>query len=199
MLAKRCFDLWFTIPGLLILSPVLLLIAVWIRLDSKGPVFFRQERVGLDGMPFFIFKFRTMCVDAPLRGSQITVGADPRVTVSGRFLRRYKLDELPQLFNVLIGEMSLVGPRPEVPRYVMEYGDAEKKIILSVLPGITDNASILYRHENEVLARAVDPERAYIEEVLPIKIRCYVQYVKERNLWMDFTIILRTFSAISGR
>jgi len=196
MLLKRCFDLFFTIPGVIILMPVFILIAIWIKKDSLGPIFFRQERVGLAGISFGIYKFRTMVVDAEKQGKQITVGADRRITPSGQFLRKYKLDELPQLINVLIGDMSLVGPRPEVPRYVAEYPQVTRNIVLSVLPGITDYASIEYKDENEVLGRATDPEKAYIEEVLPIKLQYYVQYVRERSLWLDFVLIIRTFVAI---
>ena len=196
MLAKRWFDLLFTVPGVIVLMPVFFLLALWIKMDSPGSIFFRQERVGLQGCLFRIYKFRTMVVDAEKLGKQITIGADRRITRSGKFLRRYKLDELPQLMNVLIGEMSLVGPRPEVPRYVKEYPEEIKKIVLSVPPGITDYASIEYKDENEVLGRASDPEKAYIEEVLPIKLQYYVQYVKERSLWVDFTLIIRTIRAI---
>lgn len=197
MLVKRCFDLSFTIPGVLILMPVFLFIAIWIKIDSAGPVFFRQERVGLMGIPFRIFKFRTMIVDAEKLGKQITVGADRRITRSGNFLRKYKLDELPQIINVLIGEMSLVGPRPEVPRYVKEYPEDIREIVLSVPPGITDYASIEYKDENAVLGIASDPERAYIEEILPIKLKYYTQYVKERSVWFDFILIVRTLLAIA--
>lgn len=141
MLAKRCFDLFFTIPGVIILMPVFLLIGLWIKFDCSGPVFFRQQRVGLAGIPFGIYKFRTMVVDAEKQGKQITIGADRRITPSGHFLRKYKLDELPQLINILRGDMSLVGPRPEVPRYVAEYQEDIRQIVLSVLPGITDYAN----------------------------------------------------------
>ena len=157
---KRLFDLVFTIPGIIILSPVLLVLAIWVHFDSNGPIFFRQERVGRYGVPFRIFKFRTMVVDAEKQGKQITVGTDKRVTRSGEVLRHYKLDELPQLFNVILGDMSLVGPRPEVPRYIAEYTEEERQEVLSVRPGITDNASIEFRSENEILGRADDPEYA---------------------------------------
>lgn len=196
MQAKRYFDLFFTIIGMIVLMPVFLLIALWIKFDSVGPVFFRQERVGLGGNIFGIYKFRTMIVDAEKYGKQITVGADQRITVSGKFLRKYKLDELPQLINVLLGDMSLVGPRPEVPRYVAEYPEAIRIIVLSVMPGITDYASIEYKDENEILGRAINPEKAYIEEVLPIKLKYYVQYVNERSLWLDFSLIIRTFMVL---
>ena len=171
MLAKRLFDLFFTIPGLLLLAPVMACLSIWIKLDSEGPVFFRQERVGRRGKSFKIYKFRTMCLNAEAKGRQITVGNDPRITQSGFFLRKYKLDELPQLLNVFIGEMSLVGPRPEVPRYVAMYPEDIRQIVLSVPPGITDFASIEYKDENEILGRAIDPQKAYIEEVLPIKVK----------------------------
>ena len=193
---KRLFDLVFTIPGVIILSPVLLVLALWIHFDSKGPIFFRQERVGRYGVPFRIFKFRTMVVDAEKQGKQITVGDDKRVTRSGEVLRHYKLDELPQLFNVLLGDMSLVGPRPEVPRYIAEYTEEERQEVLSVRPGITDSASIEFRSENEILGQAEDPEQAYIKEILPIKIKYYREYVQNHSIWGDFMIILKTFKAI---
>lgn len=193
---KRLFDLIFTIPGIIILSPVLLVLAIWVHFDSNGPIFFRQERVGRYGVSFRIFKFRTMVVDAEKQGKQITVGADKRVTRSGEVLRHYKLDELPQLFNVILGDMSLVGPRPEVPRYIAEYTEEERQEVLSVRPGITDNASIEFRSENEILGRADDPEYAYIHEVLPIKIKYYREYVQNHSVWGDFIIILKTFKAI---
>jgi len=196
MLTKRCFDLFLTIPGVIFLMPVFLLISIWIKIDSSGPVFFRQQRVGKAGALFAIYKFRTMIVDAEKQGKQITIGADRRITLSGQFLRKYKLDELPQLINVLKGEMSLVGPRPEVPRYVEEYPEHIREIVLSIPPGITDYASIEYRNENDVLGCSTDPERTYIEEVLPIKLKYYVQYVKERSLWLDFVLLIRTFIVI---
>lgn len=196
MIAKRLFDLFFTLPGLLLLSPMFLIIALWVRLDSPGPVFFRQERVGRFGKTFRIFKIRTMCLDAEAKGRQITVGRDPRITASGRFLRKYKLDELPQILNVIIGDMSLVGPRPEVPRYVSLYSQEVLELVLSVKPGITDLASIEYKDENAILGRAVDPEKAYIEEVMPKKLAYYQQYVAEQSLWTDFKIILKTIVAI---
>ncbi|WP_037353059.1 sugar transferase [Selenomonas sp. FC4001] len=195
-MAKRLFDLLFTIPGVIILSPMLIVLALWVHFDSDGPVFFRQERVGRNGINFRIFKFRTMVFDAESRGTQITVGADKRVTRCGEVLRKYKLDELPQLFNVILGDMSLVGPRPEVPCYIAKYTVEEREEVLSVRPGITDNASIVFRSENEILGRAQDPEWAYINEVLPIKIKYYREYVQNRSLVGDFMIILKTFKAI---
>lgn len=196
MLAKRLFDLFFSILGILVLLPLFGFIAAWIRFDSKGPVFFRQERVGRYGRIFRIFKFRTMCLDAEAKGRQITVGEDPRITKSGRFLRKYKLDELPQLFNVILGEMSLVGPRPEVPRYVALYPPTVRDQVLLVPPGITDYASIEYRDENAVLGRAADPERAYVEEVMPVKLAYYQRYVAERSLWVDLKLIMGTLKEI---
>lgn len=197
-MAKRFFDLLFTIPGVIILSPIMLILALWVHFDSDGPIFFRQERVGRHGIPFRIYKFRTMVVDAESKGKQITVGADRRVTHSGEVLRKYKLDELPQLFNVILGDMSLVGPRPEVPRYIAEYTEEERNEVLSVRPGITDNASIEFRSENEILGKAEDPEWAYIHEVLPIKISYYRDYVKKHSILGDLVIILKTFKAIAN-
>ncbi|MDD3530338.1 MAG: sugar transferase [Gallionellaceae bacterium] len=196
MIAKRTFDLLASAFGLLALAPFLLLVAVAIKLDSPGPVFFRQERVGRLGSVFRIHKFRTMVTDAERRGLQITVGADARVTVVGAFLRRYKLDELPQLIDVVMGNMSLVGPRPEVPRYVALYPDDVRRIVQSVRPGITDLASIEFKAENDILGHAKDPHRAYVEEILPIKLRYYVDYVQGRSFWGDMKIILRTLLAI---
>jgi lipopolysaccharide/colanic/teichoic acid biosynthesis glycosyltransferase len=195
-MAKRIFDLIFTLPGLVVLSPFLVLIGCWIKLDSHGPVIFRQQRVGLHSVLFDVFKFRTMVNDAEAKGAKITVGADPRITRSGRFLRKFKLDELPQLINVLRGEMSLVGPRPEVEEYVRYYPTEIKKEVLSVPPGITDYASLEFRNENDLLATAPDPQRAYIEKIMPIKLGYYQRYVRERSLWKDFCIILRTLGAI---
>lgn len=195
-MTKRLFDLVFTIPGIMLLSPLLFICAIWVKIDSQGGIFFRQVRIGKNGVPFRIFKFRTMVVDAEKHGRQITVGNDSRITRSGKFLRHYKLDELPQLFNVLLGDMSLVGPRPEVPRYIAEYSSEDREIILSVRPGITDNASIEFCSENELLGKSLNPERTYIEEVLPIKIAYYKDYVQSNSLWGDLIIVLKTFRAI---
>lgn len=197
MIAKRIFDLLASGFGLLVLSPVFLLIVLSIKLDSPGPVFFRQERVGRFGTVFRIHKFRTMVADAEKKGLQITVGADARVTRTGAVLRKYKLDELAQLIDVFIGDMSLVGPRPEVPKYVDYYPAESRNIILSVKPGITDWASIEYKDENEILGRASDPHKAYIEEVLPIKIGYYLDYVKNRSLIGDIKIIFATLRALA--
>ena len=192
MIAKRLLDLALVVPGLLLLSPTLLLIALWIRLDSPGPVFFCQVRIGRGGSPFRIIKFRTMVVDAESRGPQLTVGADSRVTRSGRILRKYKLDELPQLINVLKGDMSLVGPRPEVPRYVELYPEAARRAVLSVPPGITDPASIRFMDENVLLANVSDPEAYYVEKLLPEKLAAYQDYVANRSLIGDLIVIWQT-------
>lgn len=198
MAAKRIFDLCFTIPGIILLAPVFLVLIIWIKLDTKGPVFFRQVRVGQSGRIFRIFKFRTMITDAENFGKKITVGDDQRITRSGRIIRKYKLDELPQLFNVLLGDMSLVGPRPEVPQYVEKYPVGIKEKVLSVPPGITDLASILYKDESTLLGTAADPEKVYIEQVIPSKLAYYIQYVESRNIWLDFKLILFTLLAIFG-
>lgn len=195
-MAKRLFDWLASTLGLLTLGPLLLLLAVWIKLDSPGPVFFRQERVGLGGRTFRIHKFRTMVTDAEKKGPQITVGADVRVTRVGHWLRKYKVDEFPQLIDVWLGRMSLVGPRPEVPRYVACYPHDVREMVLSVRPGITDKASIEFRDENLILGKAADPHQAYINEVLPIKLGYYLEYVKTRTLWGDVQLIFRTFRAL---
>lgn len=196
-MSKRLFDMLAAACGVLLLAPVLLAIAVWIRLDSPGPALFRQRRVGRHGRMFDIYKFRTMA-DRPDDGRQLTVGQDPRITRAGRFLRRTKLDELPQLLNVLEGTMSLVGPRPEVPRYVDRYPPAVRETVLSVAPGITDLAAILFKDENDILGRASDPERAYVETILPVKLEYYQRYVRERSFWLDLRILVRTLAAILG-
>lgn len=196
---KRAFDLFFGSMGLFLLFPLFFVAGVAIRFDSAGPVFFRQVRVGRHGRPFRIFKFRTMYADAEARGRKITVGDDPRITRAGRFLRKFKLDELPQLFNVLKGEMSLVGPRPEVPRYVEFYPEEIRKQILSIRPGITDFASIMYKDESTVLSGAADPEATYVNVILPEKLKHYVRYVYERTLWLDFKIVLLTLMEVLRR
>jgi lipopolysaccharide/colanic/teichoic acid biosynthesis glycosyltransferase len=198
MLIKRAFDFVSALVGLAFLSPVLILTAVLIRMDSPGPALFMQERVGKGGRVFRIIKFRTMTGGAEKKG-QITVGHDARVTRIGYALRRFKIDELPQLLNVLRGEMSLVGPRPEVPRYVACYPERVRKTVLSVPPGITDWASIEFREESALLGRANDPERTYIEEILPVKLDYYVRYVRERNFVVDLKIIFLTLFVIAGQ
>jgi lipopolysaccharide/colanic/teichoic acid biosynthesis glycosyltransferase len=198
-MAKRLFDWMLSSLGLLALSPLLLAIALLVKLDSPGPVFFRQERVGRYGKPFHIHKFRTMRHDPLGAGPQITVGADARITRVGGFLRASKLDELAQLIDVWLGDMSLVGPRPEVPRYMAHYPAEVRDKVLSVRPGITDIASIEYRDESAVLARASDPEQAYLREVLPHKLMLAARYVDRSSLALDVWLILRTIGAIVRR
>lgn len=190
-MAKRTFDLFWSILGLVVLAPLLALVAVVIKIEDGGPAFFRQVRVGRDGRAFRIWKFRTMVVDAERLGRAITVGQDPRITRFGGFLRATKIDELPQLLNVLVGEMSLVGPRPEVTRYVDLYSDAQRAI-LSLRPGITDLASIKYRHESDLLAQASNPDDVYVHVLLPDKIRINLDYAAQATLWNDFLVILAT-------
>jgi len=180
-MTKRVFDLLFSLCALVVTAPVWLPVALWIRFDSAGPVFFRQERVGLRGRRFLIYKFRTMRQDAGAGAAQITVGGDPRITRAGALLRRYKLDELPQFVNVLRGDMSVVGPRPEVPRYVDLYPPATRDTILSVRPGITDLASIAFRSESELLQGAQDAEAFYVSQVLPAKLEYCLRYVREQS------------------
>jgi lipopolysaccharide/colanic/teichoic acid biosynthesis glycosyltransferase len=194
-MSKRLFDLLAAGAGLVLLAPLLLLVAAWIKLDSPGPVFFRQQRIGRHGVPFSIFKFRTMRQSSGEQ-PQLTVGQDRRITGAGSFLRHYKIDELAQLINVFNGTMSLVGPRPEVARYVACYPPQVRAIVLSVAPGITDWASILYKDENAILGQAVDPERAYLEVILPAKLDYYMRYVRERNFWVDLRIIFSTLWAL---
>jgi lipopolysaccharide/colanic/teichoic acid biosynthesis glycosyltransferase len=180
--------------GLVFLSPIFLLIAILIKIDSNGHVFFKQERVGINGVTFWILKFRTMC-DTPIVGRQITVGADPRITRVGAFLRNAKLDELAQLFNVLVGDMSLVGPRPEVPHYVKYYTEDEK-LVLRLKPGITDLASIKYRYESEILAAAEDPETTYINQVMRDKLKINLEYAQSASFFKDLQVILMTVYAL---
>ncbi len=197
-MAKRLFDITLSLLALVLLCPLLLAVALWVRLDSRGPVLFRQQRVGRGGQPFAILKFRTMQVNAEAAGLQITVGQDPRITSAGSWLRRSKLDELPQLLNVLRGEMSMVGPRPEVPRYVALYPADQRATVLSVRPGITDLASLAFRDESTLLARSADPERTYVEEILPIKLCHACDYVARRSLWLDLRILARTALVLLG-
>ncbi|MCU9810322.1 sugar transferase [Paraclostridium sp. AKS81] len=192
---KRIFDIGASFFGLVILSPILLLIAIFIKIDSKGPVFFKQQRVGKNKKVFEIYKFRTMVTDAEKIGKQITIGNDSRITNVGKFIRKCKLDELPQLLNVLRGEMSLVGPRPEVPRYVDLYDEYQEQILL-VKPGITDYASIEFRNENEILGGSINPEKTYISEVMPVKIDLNLKYIKKISLIEDIHLILKTISVL---
>lgn len=192
---KRLFDIFFSFFGLLVLLPILLIISLSIKIDSKGPIFFRQVRVGHKNKDFKIFKFRTMHVDSDKLGL-LTVGdKDPRVTKVGYFLRKYKLDEFPQLINVFIGNMSFVGPRPEVRKYVNYYSKEDLEI-LNVKPGITDYASIKYRNEAEIIKQASDPEKAYIEDIMPEKIKLNKTYINNYSLLTDVKIILKTFLSI---
>ncbi len=195
-MAKRTLDLLLAGAGLILLAPLLLAIAAWIRLDSPGPVLFRQLRVGRHGVPFRIRKFRTMAHAPRADGLPLTVGADARITRAGRWLRRGRLDELPQLIDVLQGTMSLVGPRPEVPRYVALYPPDLRDKVLSVRPGITDPASLLNLDESALLAQAADPEREYVEVLLPAKLRCSARYVEQRSLVGDLRLIGRTLRVL---
>jgi lipopolysaccharide/colanic/teichoic acid biosynthesis glycosyltransferase len=189
---KRGFDFLVSLFGLIIFSPLFLIIAILIKLDSEGPVFYRGERVGKDEKPFRIFKFRTMVKNAEKLGGPSTSADDPRLTKFGKILRKYKLDELPQLINVLKGEMSLVGPRPEVKMYVDILKPEEKEKILSVKPGMTDLASLWDFHEEEILKGSKDPEKAYMEKIRPKKIQLQLEYVKNRSFLLDLKIIFKT-------
>lgn len=192
---KRLFDVIASGLGLVVLSPLFLVLAIWIKLDSKGPVFYRQARVGRNNKDFRIFKFRSMRVGAD-KGSLVTIGGrDPRVTRSGYWIRKFKLDELPQLINVFIGDMSLVGPRPEVRHYV-DYWTPEQMRVLDVRPGITDPASIKFRNENELMEKAEDPEKYYIEVIMQEKIKLYLEYVEKHNFFYDIALIFKTFWVI---
>ena len=192
---KRFFDVVASGFGLIVLSTLFLVLAMWIKCDSKGPVFYRQVRVGRGNKDFRIFKFRSMRVGAD-KGSLVTIGGhDPRVTRSGYFIRKFKFDELPQLINVLVGDMSLVGPRPEVRHYV-DYWTPEQMHVLDVRPGITDPASIKFRNENELLEQAEDPEKYYIEVIMQEKIKLYLEYVEKHSFLYDFGLILKTFKVI---
>jgi len=196
-LLKRCFDLSLAVGLLIPLVPVFLLISVLIRLESPGPVFYRGRRVGFRGRPFRIFKFRSMVINADKIGGPSTADGDPRVTRVGRFLRKRKLDELPQLLNILKGEMSFVGPRPEVPMYV-DLFTSEEQAILSVLPGITDWASLWNSDEGTLLAGVPDPEKVYLEKIRPEKIRLQLKYVRERSFGVDLRIIFQTAALVLG-
>ena len=192
---KRLFDIVASGLGLIVLSPLFLILAVWIKFDSKGPVFYRQVRVGYKNKDFRIFKFRSMRVGAD-KGSLVTIGGrDPRVTKSGYWIRKFKLDELPQLINVFLGDMSLVGPRPEVRHYV-DYWTPEQMHVLDVRPGITDPASIKFRNENELMEKAEDPEKYYIEVIMQEKIRLYLEYVEKQSFLYDIGLIFKTFFVI---
>lgn len=195
LIIKRMFDIVASSIGLILLSPILMLIAICIKLDSKGPVFFKQVRVGKNKKLFKIYKFRTMITDAEKLGKQITIGNDSRITKVGKFIRKCKLDELPQLINVFKGEMSLVGPRPEVPRYVDLYDEYQEQILL-VQPGITDYASIEFRNENDILGKSSSPEETYIKDIMPTKIELNIKYIKNISLYEDIKLIMKTIKAI---
>jgi lipopolysaccharide/colanic/teichoic acid biosynthesis glycosyltransferase len=198
-MAKRLFDLTGAALALALLWPLLVGVALWIRLDSPGPALFRQQRVGRRGRLFAIHKFRTMVADAPQRGPPLTVGADERITRAGAFLRRSKIDELPQLLDVLAGHMSLVGPRPELPAYVAHYPTDLRERVLAVRPGITDPVSLALADEGALLARAADPEREYVEVLLPQKLRAAAAYAERANLWTDLQVIGRTLHLLARR
>jgi len=188
---KRWFDFFAALIGLAILSPIFILLSMVVKLTSKGPVFFKQERIGKNFVPFKMIKFRSMIVNDAKNHQLVTSSGDPRITSVGKFLRRYKLDELPQLVNVMMGDMSLVGPRPEVMRYI-EHHKKEYEFILSIQPGITDNAAIAFRNEEDILAQYEDPETAYIEKIMPKKIALYKAYIQKRTFLNDIGLILKT-------
>ncbi|NER94667.1 MAG: sugar transferase [Symploca sp. SIO1B1] len=194
-MSKRVFDLFFAFIGLIVLAPLFLVVSIWIKLDSPGPIFFRQIRIGQFEAKFEIYKFRTMVVHAEKIGKLITVGEDSRITRSGRFLRRSKLDELPQLINILKGDMSFVGYRPEVPKYVDLY-TTEQRVIFQIRPGLTDLASIKFRNESDLLATAEEPEKLYISSIMPRKLELNRQYLGKKSLLFDVFIIFKTFLAI---
>ncbi|WP_133406252.1 sugar transferase [Parashewanella tropica] len=193
---KRSFDLFFSLLGIIVLSPILLLIYIIIKINSKGPAIFVQKRVGLKGVDIGVYKFRTMVVNAESLGPKITVGVDSRITSVGHFLRRYKLDELAQLFNVLNGSMSFVGPRPEVREYINCYHEDIRDKVLSVRPGITDFASIEFKDENELLSHSNDPQKTYVEDILPIKQKYYLKYIEQKSFLVDLKLILKTIYII---
>lgn len=192
---KRAFDIFFSLFGLIVFSPLLLLIALWIRIDSPGPVFYRGARVGRNGKIFRIFKFRSMVVNAEQIGGSSTGDQDRRITKSGKFIRKFKLDELSQFLNVLVGDMSFVGPRPEVKQYTDMYNEEEQQI-LTVRPGITDWASIWNSDEGSILAMYDDPDLAYEQIIRPTKLRLQLRYVRTHNVWMDLKIIVYTLMRI---
>jgi lipopolysaccharide/colanic/teichoic acid biosynthesis glycosyltransferase len=196
---KRTLDVAVAMLALLLLAPLLAVIAVAIRCEAPGPVLFRQERVGRGGRNFRIHKFRTMVVDAAARGPQLTVGDDARITRVGRFLRRTRLDELPQLLDVLVGDMSLVGPRPELPRYVALYPPGLRDRVLAVRPGITDPVSLDFADESALLARAADPEREYLEVILPRKLSAAIDYAEHATLATDLMVMARTLGLLLRR
>lgn len=190
-MVKRGFDLFWATVGLCLLWPVFLVVGLLVKAEDRGPIFFRQRRVGWHGHSFRMWKFRTMVIDAEQKGLALTVGRDPRITRVGHWLRATKVDELPQLINVWTGEMSLVGPRPEVQKYVDLYSKDQRRV-LDLRPGITDLASVKYRRESELLAASSDPDRTYVEEIMPEKIRINLEYAAQANAWADVWVILLT-------
>ena len=192
---KRIFDIVASGIGLILLSPLFVILAIWIKCDSIGPVFYKQVRVGRNNMDFQLFKFRSMRVGSDKKGLITVGGHDPRITRSGYYIRKYKLDEFPQLINVFKGDMSLVGPRPEVRKYVDMYTE-EQMHVLDVRPGITDLASIRYRNENELLERVNDPDKYYVEVIMPDKLRINLEYVARHSFTFDIRLIFQTFRAI---
>jgi lipopolysaccharide/colanic/teichoic acid biosynthesis glycosyltransferase len=193
---KRLFDLIFACAGLLLLAPAFVLAGILVWTWDRGPIFYGGERVGQEGELFRMWKFRSMILDADKVGGQLTVGGDPRITPIGRLLRKSKFDEFPQLFNVVLGEMSLVGPRPEVQKYVNLY-TSEQREVLQLIPGITDPASIAFRNEEELLAASEDPEQEYINSIMPEKIRINMEYSKTASVWTDFLVILKTLFRVA--
>lgn len=192
---KRCFDIFWSFIGITMLSWLFLIVALAIKCTSKGPVLFKQERVGKNGKTFKIWKFRSMVVNAEAKGMQITTDGDNRITKVGKFIRKTKIDELPQFFNVLSGKMSFVGPRPEVPKYVTMYNEEQRKV-LSVKPGITDLASIEFRNENDLLDASENPERKYIEEIMPAKLALNLKYIKKAGFFYDIGLIFKTIGKV---
>ncbi|MBU6134408.1 sugar transferase [Clostridium tertium] len=190
-IVKRIFDFLVSLIGIIILSPIFVIVSIAIKLDSRGEVLFLQKRVGRYGKEFNIYKFRTMVTDAEKIGKQITVGKDSRITRVGAFLRKFKIDELPQLFNVLKGDMSLVGPRPEVPKYVALYNE-EQRHVLDVRPGITDMASLRYKDENDILGKVDNPEEYYINIIMRDKLNLNLEYIEKSNLFFDIYLIIKT-------
>lgn len=194
---KRLFDACVAGLAIIVVCPIILLCGILVRISSPGPILFHQERIGRHGKPFNLIKFRTMYTkELDSNDPQITIGNDRRITPIGFYLRAWKLDELPQLWNVLIGDMSIVGPRPEVPRYVANYSQSQRKLILSVRPGITDPSSIYFRHESDILAKSADPEKYYLDVILPQKLEISARYIANRTIFSDFLVILKTISAI---
>ncbi|NOQ71254.1 MAG: sugar transferase [Crocinitomix sp.] len=194
LFSKRIFDICSSLLALVLFSPLIIIISLWIALDSPGGIFYRQIRVGKNQKEFGVFKFRSMRPNSDQAG-QITIGNDSRVTRVGRFIRRFKIDEVPQLINILKGDMSVVGPRPEVPKYVQLYSQEQLKV-LTVLPGLTDYASIEYLDEQKILGAAADPDKAYIEEVMPAKLKLNLNYIADRGFWLDIKLIFKTIGRI---